>query len=308
MPTPEDTSCDECDTPASASSTRSPVIDMPATVGRGVRSSTVALLSTVSGDMLQAASPATRTEENSGGTSSDSFASVQAMLEAVAELSADSRAAEQMPPHPQEAIPVAMPLVPQCTRCGGSHSRVVCVHACMECAEPWPAHKPDCALQYDPVDQRLAVCANAIQSGPIADIEEGEIFTPVESRTRGTSLVASVPAFNRMLETLTDEEVIARYEPSLTTRYMRRLPSVWDMPPRQWLRCASEAQLANICRAVALVENRVAEHTVPGSVASVLTRSPECQRELAAAFRNLQVVVSAVADDLVEIMGDLVSA
>ena len=166
----------------------------------------------------------------------------------------------------------------------------------MECGQSWPAHTANCVLRYDPADQRLAACASAVVTSPIADVEEGEVFHPTGTVV---SRVAAVPSRNR-LSLLPDDRVIAEVFPTLLARYIDRFPAVWDMPARRWISCASERQQALICRATQEVE-LLLEHDD-----SWWTYG---RREaLRVAYERLRDIVSGVAADLTETMASAVSA
>lgn len=285
--------CGQCD----VSTDTNDLSDISATsgtlgVGRASSASPISsLVNAVRRDLDQAA------EVGASG-----FPSMGNVLDAVAELSREAREAERMPPAPQDSVPVALPLIPQCTRCGtAGHTRRQCAHPCMECSQPWPAHSEGCVLRYDPADVRLAASAEAVLTAPIADVECGEIFHPAEATT---ARVAAVRASSGRSEA-SDEVVSNRTRSVLMDRYIDRFPAVWDLAPRQWIRCASEEQFADICRAVAEVEERFGEQGVDGSSGAAVW-GESSQAALRQAYARMHRVVAGVAADISDTMSQAV--
>ena len=86
---------------------------------------------------------------------------------------------------------------------------------------------------------------------------------------------------------------------------MAKFPKVTGLTPSQWMPLATAGQHACLCRAVGTVVQAMQRHAVPGADAGMIRWDNRSQAEIRGAHRWLRDEVTAVSDDVLEVIATM---
>lgn len=205
--------------------------------------------------------------------------------------------------HMDAPMVAAIPTMVVCSRCErGGHKRAGCRGVCAACGHAWPECDPNCPMRYDEsTELMLAISDSNSPAIQTTDLDTG-VYTPL---TLAGGVVGASTSTQVNVFTAPDEVIIAQYADTMRDRFMAKFPKVAGLTPSQWMPLATAGQHARLCRAVGTVVQAMQRHTVPGADAGMIRWDNRSQAEIRGAHRWLRDEVTAVSDNVLEVIATM---
>ena len=151
-------------------------------------------------------------------------------------------------------------------------------------------------MRYDNTETRLMACNAAGPAALTTDLEDGAHFDEtIMAATTSTDAI----------DGLDDDQVVRMFTQVLMDKYADTFPPSAGLEPREWLPVTAPRQMADLCRAVARVEDAIASYAVrheTGVDNTQILWTPATRSAMQAAYARLHREVQQVAADVSETM------